>query len=271
MYVGIDVGGTKTLAAALNNEGVIVEQEKFPTPKKYDAFLVKLEQTLSHFEHHDFKAGGAGLPGTLDRKHGQIISMGNLPWKDVPILHDLEKLANCPFVIENDAKMAGLSEAMLLKDKFTKVLYVTVSTGIGYAVIDNQRIDTNIGDAGGKNILLEYRGKLMPWEEFASGKALAERYGKRASDITDEKTWRIICRYIAQGLIELIAVIEPEVIVIGGGVGSYFERYGKILEKELHKYKLPTTTLPKLMGAQRAEEAVVYGCYDLAKQVYAHD
>src|SRR5580704_7099500 len=123
MYVGIDVGGTKTLLTVLNNDGVIVERDKSPTPKKYKDFLAQLEQTLSHFEHHDFKAGGAGIPGKIDRQHGLVIHMGNLSWKDEPIQHDLEKIFDCPIVIENDAKMAALSEAMLLKHKYSKVLY----------------------------------------------------------------------------------------------------------------------------------------------------
>ena len=271
MYVGIDVGGTKTLLATLNDDGVIVESDKSPTPKKYEDFLAQVAERLSHFKHHDFRAGGAGLPGTLDRRRGTILHMGNLPWKNEPIHRDLERIFDCPVVIENDAKMAALSEAMLLKHKYSKVLYVTVSTGIGYGLVVDQKLDSNIGDEGGKDILLEHRGKLMPWEEFASGHALAERYGMRASDITDENTWRTISRYVAQGLIHLIAITEPEIVVIGGGVGTYFDRYGKILDAELKKYDLPSVKMPKLAGAQRPEQAVVFGCYDLAKQVYGHD
>jgi predicted NBD/HSP70 family sugar kinase len=271
MYVGIDVGGTKTLIGVLNNEGVILEHDKYPTPKKYADFLAQLEQHLNLLKHHDFKAGGAGLPGLIDRQHGRIIDMGNLPWEDVPIQADLERICGCPMVIENDGKMGGLSEAMLLKKQYQKVLYLAIGTGIGVALIGDQKIDENLGDAGGRSLMLAHQGKLQSWEAFAGGRAIAERYDKPAHEITDEKTWRTICRYLAEGMIQLIAIMGPEVIVIGGSIGTYFDRYGKILTEELKKYELPMLKMPKLVSASRPEEAVVYGCYDLAKQVYGHE
>lgn len=270
MYVGIDIGGTKTLACVLNNEGEIRERVKFPTPHNYDEFLDNLRAAVASFKVKDFNAGGVGMPGILDRHHGRGISFGNLPWKNVPVQHDIEQITHCPIVIENDAKMAGLSEAMLRKDKFSRVLYVTVSTGIGLALVVDQVIDDNIGDAGGKAMVVEYRGKRVPWESFASGRAIVERYGKRAVDIHDDETWTKICRDLAPGLVELIALTEPEVIVFGGGVGTYFDRWGHILREELKSYHMPLVKMPKLHGASRAEEAVVYGCYDLARQVFPH-
>lgn len=271
MYVGIDIGGTKTLVGILNNDGVIREQVKFPTPQNYDEFLEQLGATLQQFKEHDFKAGGVGLPATeLDRRHGRAVSFANLKWHNVDITHDISRLTHCPMVMDNDAKMAGLSEALLLKSEFSRVLYVTVSTGIGIAFIVDGVIDDNIGDGGGKTMLVEHHGKHVPWESFASGRAMVERYGKRAVDIQDAETWTKVSRDLAKGLIELIALTEPEVIVFGGGVGTYFDRYGKILKKELQEYDLPIIHLPELRGAQRAETAVVYGCYDLAKRVYSH-
>lgn len=271
MYVGVDIGGTKTLVAVLNSHGEIVESAKFPTPKVYEDYLLQLSETLKSFEHHDFKAGGIGMPVTVfDREHGRAVSFGNLPWENVAVGHDTELITHCPMVVENDAKMAALSEAMLLKKEYERVLYVTVSTGIGIGLVNDGVIDDNVGDSGGKAILLEYRGKMVPWESFASGRAIVERYGKRAADIEDAETWRKICRDLAKGFIELIAIMQPEVIVLGGGVGTYFERYGHILEAEIKKYEIPLVPMPAFRKAARPEEAVVFGCYDLARQVFAH-
>jgi predicted NBD/HSP70 family sugar kinase len=271
MYLGVDIGGTKTLVAVLDAHGVIVEHQKFPTPTDYDEFLRELRQTINSFGIEDFRAGGIGMPVTVyDREHGRAISFGNLPWRNVSVQHDVERISHCPMATDNDAKLAGLSEAMLLKDRYDKVLYITVSTGIGIALIDHGRIDENIGDGGGRPLLLEHHGRLVPWESFASGHAIVQRFGKLAKDITDQKTWHIVARDLAQGLIELIALTEPEVIVIGGSVGTYFNRYGILLAEELKKYKLPLVDTPPIMGAQRPEQAVIYGCYDYAKQVYPH-
>lgn len=268
--MGIDVGGTKTLVAVLDAHGVIVERSKFLTPDTYPHFLQELENTLASFKHDDFLAGGIAMPGRIDRTHGRVVTFGNLSWKNIPVQHDVEKLCHCPMVLENDAKLASLSEAMLLKDKYSKVLYVTISTGIGYGLTLDGVIDTSVGDGGGRAILIEHRGKTMPWEAFAGGKAIVSRYQKKAMDITDEATWNAISRDLAKGFIHLIAITEPEVIVIGGSVGTYFERYGKILAAEIKKYEMPMLAMPKLRQAQRPEEAVIYGCYDLAKQRFPH-
>src|SRR4051812_10175072 len=114
MYVGVDVGGTKTLVAVLTDNGEIVESRKFLTPRNYKNFLLEVQHTLAHMEHKDFVAGGAGIPvSNLNRDTGRAINFANLPWHNVLVQHDLEKIFHCPFVLTNDAKMASLSEAML--------------------------------------------------------------------------------------------------------------------------------------------------------------
>ncbi len=266
MYLGVDVGGTKTLVAVLDSHGVIKQKTKFPTPTDYSEFLQQLKQTVADFGQQKFTAAAVAIPATdLDRKRGIGIAFGNLPWQLVPIKSDLMKLVNCPVLVENDAKLAGLSEAMLLKE-YEKVLYVTISTGIGTALIVGQKIDPNIGDAGGASLLLTHHGKIQPWEHFASGHAIVRRFGKKAADIHDEATWHTIVHDWSRGLLELIALTEPDVLVIGGSVGSYFDRYHKLLVTELTKYETPLLQIPPIIQAQRPQEAVVFGCYDLIKQ-----
>lgn len=270
MYLGVDVGGTKVLVAVLDTHGVIKEHAKFPTPGDYHDFLHKLRETVAGFTTDDFRAAGIGIPtNRFDRQDAVALRFGNLPWRNVAVQSDAEKIFHCPVVVENDAKLAGLSEAMLLKDTYQKVLYVTISTGIGYALIADRHIDPNIGDGGGKSILLEHKGKLMAWEDFASGRAILKRYGKMAKDIHDEATWKRIAYDLGLGFTELIAVTQPDAIVVGGGVGTYFDRFKSYLEAELKKYEAPLVVIPPLFAAQRPEEAVVYGCYDLAKATFA--
>lgn len=269
MYLAVDVGGTKTLIAVLNEQGVILEKFKFPTPAKYQEFLSELKQNIKNFEHQDYKAAGIGIPVSLfDRKRGIANNFSNLPWKNVKVAKDIRAIIHCPVVVENDAKLAALSESRLLKHDYTKVLYVTISTGIGFGLIVDGKIDPNIGDDGGASLLIENQGKNMPWEKFASGQAIYKKYGKKASEIDDQATWQAISRNIAKGLITLLSITEPDIVVIGGGVGTHFHKYGDQLEKEVKKYDLPLINIPKIIGASRPEDAVIYGCYDYAKEKY---
>lgn len=266
-YIAIDIGGTKTLLAAMNANGEILESFKFPTPETYDDFLPELEKAVDKLTTKDFRAGCVAVPGTIDRKKGKLIQLGNRTgWQNLPVLRDVERIVQCPLVIENDAKLAGLSEAMLLKKQYKRVLYITISTGIGIGLTVDGRIDEEIGDGGGHSILLPHHDKLVPWESFASGSAIVRTYGKMASEITDKATWAKIVRNFTPGFIELIAILEPEAIVVGGGAGHYIDRFHDLLMKDLRKYETPMLHIPPILGAKRPDEAVVYGCYDYTIQ-----
>ena len=117
-------------------------------------------------------------------------------------------------------------------------------------------------------MILEHNGKLLPWEEFGSGSAIVRKYGKMASEINDAKTWKEIVRTFSPGIVELVAILNPEVIVIGGGVGHYFDKFHKLLVEDLKKYETPLLKIPPMIGAKRPDEAVIYGCYDYARQKY---
>jgi len=266
MYLGIDVGGTKTLVTSLTNEGVIKEEFRFPTPKDYQEFLAEVATNVAQLSTKDFRACGIGIPGIVDNR-GHGMNFGHLSWHDVPVQADIERIAHCPVAIENDAKLAGLSEAMLVKE-YRRVLYVTVSTGIGIGYIVDQHIDPNLRTDEGGHILLEHRGKYRRWEEFAAGSAIVREFGKPLKDINNQHDLRIIARNIAIGLIDHIAILTPDLIVIGGSVGTHFPKYSEYLQEYLEKYDSPMIQLPKIQAAQRPEKAVVYGCFDLAKQLY---
>ena len=271
MHVGVDIGGTKTLVAVLDANGVIVESDKFPTPKVYDEFLKALEQTVEQFTNQDYLSAGIAVPGRLDRHAGTVISLGNLPWHNEPIQADCEAILNCPVVVENDAKMAGLSESMLNLDAST-ILYVTVSTGIGTSVIHDQKLDPSMLNSEGGQMMIPFKGKLTTWESFASGRAIAEKFGKKAADIdpSDTETWRYIAHNLSVGIFELITVVEPGLIIVGGSIGTYFNNYGELLIAELKKFETPMVPIPRIIQAKRPEEAAVFGCYDLAKQVFPY-
>jgi glucokinase len=265
MYGAVDIGGTKTLVAVFTPDGSVVEQHRFATPVDYADFVAELAKTVDNLSTKDLQRAVVAMPGLQDREHGIGIAFGNLPWENVPLLADAEKIMNCPVLLENDAKLAALSEATLLGDEFRKVLYITVSTGIGGGLVVGGQIDPDFHDIEPGKMLLEHLGELTSWEDFASGRAIYKKYGQRASDITDPKIWYAIARNLAIGLNTLIATLDPDVIVIGGGVGSHLEKFKDRLEAELHLYENPLTPVPPVRQAARSEEAVIYGCYELAK------
>ena len=268
MYLAVDIGGTKTLIACFDGKGKIINQVKFVTPQKYQTWLEELEKNLLELKNDDFQAGCVAVPGRLDRKNGLALGYGTLHWGQEAIQADVEAIAHCPVVIENDSKLAGLSEALIIINEFKNVLYVTIGTGISCALITNGNIDPALADSEGGQIMVDYRGQMKQWEDVSSGQAIVKRFGKLASHIDDSESWKLIAHDLGLGLINLIAVIQPEVIVMGGGVNTNFEKYISYLQKELNKYETPLVPIPPIQKAVHPEEAVVYGCYELAKATY---
>ncbi len=266
MYIGIDVGGTKTLVCTLTNEGVIRESYKFPTPQDYDEWRKQLKECVRRLTTRGFVAGCVAIPGVIDREKGYLIKLGNLGWENKAIVSDVRRIIGCPTYFNNDAKLGGLSEAMLLKHKYKRVLYITISTGIGVGLVVDQKIDENLGDGGGRTMLFERNGEMVPWETFGSGKNIVETYGKMASEIDDPKIWAQIVPNFTPGFIQLISTLNPEVIVVGGGAGHYLKKFHDLLIADLKKYETPMFVIPPIIPAERPDEAVAYGCYDYAKQ-----
>src|SRR5215210_4214802 len=142
MYLAVDIGGTKTLLALFSDSGRLLDSVRFETPPQYPDFLKKLEKTYEDMQHDKGKVIScvAGAPGRIDRDKGVVVAFGNLGWENVPLMRDLKKITGLPTAVENDANLAGLSEALLIQHGFKKVLYVTISTGIGGIIIKDGRI-----------------------------------------------------------------------------------------------------------------------------------
>lgn len=267
MILAVDIGGTKVLVATFNDEGKVEKTQKFKTPIMYPDFVEELKSTIKELVGNKTpKACAIALPGAIDRDNGVALYFGNLPWENVRIRDDLSDTLHCPIYLENDAKMAGVAEADAVKELYSRVLYITVSTGIGIGMVIDGKIDQSVSDAGGKGIILEHGGKIMAWEEFASGKAIVAQTGKMASEIDNEADWYLVARNIAIGLIDLIVLLGPECIVIGGGVGAHLEKFQEKLWNELELYQNRMVKMPQIKKSHHPEEAVIYGGYLLAKQ-----
>ena len=267
MILTIDVGGSKVLVATFSDDGEVIKSEKFKTPIMYPDFIEELKKTVRELVGDEQPAAcSIALPGSLDRENGVALYFGNLPWENVRIRDDLSDTIHCPIYLENDAKMAGLAEADAVKDHYSRVLYITVSTGIGLSMTIDGKIDHGVQDAGGKAIMVEHSGKIMAWEEFASGKAIVAHTGKMASEITDESDWYVVARNLALGMVDLIVLLSPDCIVIGGGVGAHLEKFQEKLFNELEIYHNKMVKMPQIRQSQHPEEAVIYGGYLLAKQ-----
>lgn len=261
MLVAVDTGGTKTLVASFLQDGTIGEQFKFPTPATTTEYTALLRSVLEeHFGSQPVEAVVVAMPGIV--KGNIAVWCNNLKWANFDVaaaLHGV--LGNAPLLIENDANLAGLAETRQLSTLPDLSLYVTISTGIGSGIITNGQINPALRYSEAGRCLVEFDGAVREWETFASGHAIYMAYGKFGADIHSKRTWHQIADRISRGLLAVIPVLQPDVIIIGGSMGTHFHHYGNDLAGLLKEHLPAHIPSPQILQAQHPELAVIYGCY----------
>lgn len=261
MIVTVDTGGTKTLVASFDEKGILGEQIKFPTPKDPAEYTQTLRKILTdNYSDKPVEVIVLAVPGTT--KDGVAIWCNNLGWKNFDVRSALSGvLGTTPILIENDANLAGLSETRFLENIPAQSLYVTVSTGIGSGIITDGHINLALSNSEAGHALVEFDGVVREWESFASGQAIYKTYGQYARDIKSKQIWDQVADRISRGFLAVVPILQPNIVIIGGSIGTYFENYGEQLQSIL-KEKLPEhIKCPLFVQAKYPELAVIYGCY----------
>lgn len=269
MIIAVDIGGTKTLVASVTQGGEVIEKVKFPSPRDYPEYIKKLSETITALAKETISIISIGCAGEIDRERGFIKFSPNLGWSNTPLCPDLNKcFSGIPIIIENDANLAALSEAHALSNINQRVMYVTFSTGVGTGFVINGVLDESLLDSEGGHMVFEHDGKMVDWESFAAGRVIVAKYGKMASELEDPNAWTEIANNMALGIVDNNAVFMADTVVIGGGVGTYFEKYKKPLRQAVERLikKAIMVKKPVIVGAKNAEEAVMLGCIIKAKQ-----
>ena len=253
MYLGIDIGGTKTLIALFSKKGRIIRRKKFRTPQGSKTFLNELENYLTAYKKRKIKAVVVAIPGIVQKNYS--VKFGNRKWDDIDIFTPINKLFDCPVWFENDANLAVLYESHGLTGK---IVFLTFSTGIGGGIAEKNHIlpESDSFEPGHKKYLFNNQEK--EWEDIAAASALESFYHvDKATDLRGEATLRDIARRISLGLPDIVKTYHPNTIILGGPMGKIFKLYKSYLPQDLGV----TFRRPK-----RPNESVIYGCYLYAKQ-----
>lgn len=266
MIIAIDTGGTKTLFVLFSDEGEVIKTTTFPTPRDQHDYLKELMQQVASFtetiDTNRVRALTLASPGLIE-DNSITWGGGNLGWHHVDVASVLRPFLpdNTPILVYNDAYLGGLGEVRLLDHAPRLALYVTISTGIGVGVITHGHIDASIPNNEAGHMMLEYNGKFQRWEDFGSGRAIHATYGKFASEINDPTTWHHITERMSRGFLTLIPTMQPDLIIIGGSIGTHFHKYGADLQSTLREQLDPNIAVPPLVQAKNPEQAVAYGGY----------
>lgn len=260
MIIAVDTGGTKTLIARYDKEGVMEVITKFPTPRDKGEYIEAVVSAIKDTPTTEaIDAVIIALPGPM--KNGLLQRSPNIGWEQFDVVAAMQPhFPGSLVAIGNDADLAGIAEARAINDPKLCV-YVTFSTGVGTGLTYNGKLLPELRRFEGGSMRIDYGGERSRWESIASGSSFYKRYQQYGSDVDDPEKWKDYAERVASGLMALIPLIEPDHIVIGGSMGTHFAKYGhyvqEILDNTIAKHMSDVT----ISQAKHPEEAVVYGCY----------
>ncbi|MBV6702020.1 ROK family protein [Kitasatospora aureofaciens] len=294
--IALDVGGTELKGAVVADDGTVLQTARRLTrPERgpeavLDTVLGCATELagLARDAGSPPRAAGIVVPGLVDEATGTAVRAVNLGWHDVPIRDRLAEHLALPVAFGHDVRAGGLAEARLGAGRGSdSLLFVPVGTGIAAAVLtDGQLLTGALGAAGelghltvrpgGDRCACGGRGCL---ETVASAGAVARRYGqatgrrgvtaeevhRRAAEGEDEaaRIWAEAVHALADGLAAATVLLDPERIVIGGGLAEAGEDLLGPLRRELVD-RLAFRPPPRLLRAELGDQAGCLGAALLA-------
>jgi glucokinase len=280
VYIGLDIGGTKLLVASAREDGSLIESIQQPTPLALNDGLNALHHMARELAgDRPIIAFGAAIGGPLDYKTGRVSPLHQPMWRDVPLKDIFEKEYGVPFAVDVDTNVAAIGEYRFGNHgPVEKLMYVTISTGVGGGFLANGAIYRGANGAhpetGHMAVPVRTRhpervececGATNCLEALVSGNGIRRIYGKPAEEL-DAGEWEEVAYHLGQGLRNIAVTYAPDVIVLGGGIAvgggeSFIGHSVAVMEGELKIVPAPIVTLSRL-----GYETALYGAVALAIQ-----
>jgi len=261
MRIGVDLGGTKIEAAALGRDGRVLARHRVATPAgDYDATLAAVRELVTCIEVATGRQGtvGVGMPGALSPATGLVKNANSLCLNNRAFDRDLAAALGRPVRFANDANCFALSEAVDGAAAGAAIVFgVILGTGVGGGIVAHGRLLTGINAIAG-----EWGHSPLPWpgdaerpgppcycgkrgciESFLSGPGLAFDHRQATGETADAAgiaeraaagdpgAEASLVRYedrLARSFATVMNLLDPDVIVVGGGVGQIARLYDRV-------------------------------------------
>ena len=279
--IGVDLGGTKIEAVALGSDGAMLWRERVATPKLsadaiYDAIVGLVERCEASLGVS--VSVGIGTPGSLSPKSGLLRGSNTVVLNGQPVKQALESRLKREVRINNDANCFALSESVDGAGRGAEIVFgVILGTGVGGGVVINGKIVNGlhaIAGEWGHNPLPWpaadelpgtrcYCGKLGCIETWLSGPGIAAHFAdgttatseivkrSEAADTAAQAYLQCVEDRLARALATIINVLDPDVIVLGGGVSNIARLYDnvpKLLPRYVFSEYVETKIAPNVHG-----------------------
>jgi len=270
-FIAVDVGGTNTKLGIVKDDKVIARSQ-FSSPKDYENLKTELVKNIFDLAKNnevnllDVVGVGIGFPGLIDEENGVVDNCPALSIVKAPVVKDLQEILKVKVKLCNDANLWTLGEYSYgSAKKYKNVVGVTLGTGIGGGIIINGKLYLGTMSCAGEigHMQIQINGKPCKcgrkgcFQQYASANALIEQANEMLlknnlpqlnpstavreifKNVVDKNPLYIkvldkYISYLAMGLVNVMNVLRPQAIIIGGGI-AYFEDC--FLEKLIKKCK----------------------------------
>lgn len=286
----IDIGGTSTRVALVDQDYNLIKRVQFATKKDNPEENMKQAASIILSFEEKPEAVGICIPGILDPKTSLITISSNLPeWIGFPVTETLSSLTELPVFIENDANLAALAEAEIGEGKDHRfVQFLTISTGIGSGLVVDKKIQT------GAHGCAEEVAACILWDQgpvqgslpagsieaISSGTAITRRAKEAGLDVQhagevnelaekgNEAAMQIMedaKDYLSSFIAALMAISDPEIVILGGSVAMKTPGFVEDVEKRV-KSKVMSVVKPyvKVHRSTLSEDSGLLGAASLA-------
>ena len=244
----IEGGGTKMVCAITDEKGNIIEKMSVPTLSPEETIPPMLE----FFKGKNIECLGIACFGPIDlneesKTYGYITTTPKTRWMNFDFVGAFREL-NVPIGFDTDVNGSVIGEATFGRYKgFKDGIYITIGTGIGIGVISGGNlVHGMLHPEGGHMLLVTHQEDPMPkgicpfhpncFEGYASGPSIKARWGKNGAEIEDDAfAWELESYYVAQAIVNMLMILSPEIVILGGGVSHKKDVLLPLIHKNFKK------------------------------------
>jgi glucokinase len=301
-YIGIDIGGTKIAGGIVTNDGTIIAREERPTPIKeggqrilQDA--IEVAKSLIQAANHKIQAVGIGAGGQIDTIQGLVYSATDVipGWKGIRVTEAFTNALGLPAAVDNDVNVLAVAENRFGAARSLPngtVVFLALGTGVGGALLCKGAVHHGAHWSGGEfgHILLtmdanarqDIGGAKGTLEAYCSGPGLVQTWRELTGNNDPAITGHDVVKdaeknpngagsqaikktgeYLGFGLASLANALDPDLIVIGGGLSELGEALLEPARRVLEQHALPGPATCPVVIAQLGVDAAIVGAASL--------
>ncbi len=271
--VAIDLGGTK-INLGLYRNGVIERKLYKPFDARMDvpSSILFIKACIDEIKADDTNAVAIGVPSIVDVKQGIVFNAVNIKsWRTVTLKDDLQALIDLPVYVNNDVNCFVVGEHLLQAPKGVKdMVGLCLGTGLGSGIVLQNKLYEGSNGCAGEVGGMKYLESTF--DDYCSGKFFKTQYQECGAEMAEKArqgdkeaivAFEHFGKHLAGAISNLLLLIDPQLIVLGGSVSQSFDLFSKALWQELSAFAYPVVVDNLVIERSQHQDSALLGAVHL--------